>query len=437
MHVVWQGRNSSHPESQALSPATERIQTSRTRCPDLPLTHTTLSNGCSLDQSMSGSVLFPASSCKPGSGEVRVSLLLPSTPNLSTLRYTYPLKLIPSIPHVILSGRRDDSDAEHQREGTKALPRITSVPLLFLLTYGGGLLPQDTIDFSIKLDKGTRLAIATQGSTKIYKFEAVQAPASTCTSPSQQAATQTLSVHLGSLSALLYLPHPTQPFAHSKYRQDQTFTLCVGASLATIDWVSCGREARGERWLMDAYRSKTEVWVEEDIERDAERERGDRFAQPPLPKRRLLLRDTVLLEPSFGASPNHTIPARMEPLTLVATLILIGPVFASLSAFFLREFSLLPRIGARGFDKVAHPMNEHGTAQSRAEEQQAWRQNRLTEEKLHGILWTAASVRDDRAVVVRFGSRDGEAGRRWIKDMIDCEGSVLADWGKGAMGGLS
>lgn len=385
---------------------------------------------------MSASSPFPVPSSKPGRGEVHLSLLPPSTPSFSVLSYTYPLKLIPSIPH-ILPDRHDDHETVIDHGKEKDRGRVKSVQLLFLLTYGGGLLPKDNIYLAIKLDAKTRLAIATQGSTKIYKSEAPRQSTSSSVRTPPQTASQTLSVHLGSNSALLYLPHPTQPFAESKYKQDQIFVLDIGASLATIDWVSCGREARGERWLMEAYRSKTEIWIERESRIDAEKDEKDRSQQSFPLKRKLLLRDAVLLEPPELASKNHTIPARMEPLTLVATLILTGPVFASLSAFFLREFSLLPRIGARGFDK--HPMANHENSadRSKKEDEQVWRQARWVEENRDGILWTAASVRDNQAVVVRFGSQDGEAGKRWIKEMVDREGSLVAEWGKGAMGGLS
>ena len=384
---------------------------------------------------MPASSPFPLSSSKPGRGEVQLSLLPPSIPSFSTLSYTYPLKLIPSIPH-ILPDHNGDGTASHL-DGKKNPTRVNSVPLLFLLTYGGGLLPKDNIHLNVKLEAWTRLAIATQGSTKIYKSSALNTPASSPAATLSQSASQTLSVHLGPHSALLYLPHPTQPFAESRYRQDQIFTLGTGASLATIDWVSCGREARGERWMMEAYRSRTEVWTEGEQVVGIEQKNEDDPHQPSFSERKLLLRDNVLLEPSPSASENYMIPALMEPFTLIATLILTGPVFASLSAFFLHEFSLLPRIGARGFDTTPSSITVDGAEKSKAGERQAWRQARWVKEKRDGILWTAASVRDDRAVVVRFGSRDCEVGRRWIKDMVDQEGSLVEAWGKGATGGLS
>ena len=219
---------------------------------------------------------------------------------------------------------------------------------------------------------------------------------------------------------------------------------------------------------MEGYRSKTEVWIEvkgkqHDDKVDHKQEESEnhsdfqRHATPGERKtrRHLLLRDAIILEPIKGNPPHLSIAARMEPLTLSGTFILIGPLFDSLSAFFLLEFSLMPRIGARGFDKPspppATPKNSHikeqqplqGKAQEEQGEEeeqrklQAWREERWADEQREGILWTAASVRGDRAVVVRFGARDGEAGRRWVRGMVEREGSVERGWGKGAMGGLT
>ena len=417
---------------------------------------------------------FPDSSSSPGNGEIHISKLPPNTPTYASLNYTYPLKLIPSTPHIPsdYAGHGQEREGNAPAQADPSRTGIGSVPLLFMITYGGGLLPGDNIDLLVRLDAETRLAIATQGSTKIYKSFSSTDTAHPTTSYGQlnelpeqhRTASQTVTAHLAPHAGLLYLPHPTQPFAESRYVQTQIFTLREGASLATIDWVTCGREARGERWAMEGYRSKTEVWIEVEDKQDdekvhqkhAEPENHSAFQEHATPrerktKRHLLLRDAIILEPIKGNPPHLSISARMEPLALSGTFILIGPLFASLSAFFLREFSLMPRIGARGFDKPpSAPRNsrigeqqQQGKTQEEqgdGEEQrrlQTWREERWAEEQREGILWTAASVRGNRAVVVRFGARDGEAGRRWVRGMVEREGSVDRGWGKGAMGGLS
>src|SRR5438874_2226386 len=99
---------------------------------------------------------FSASSSKAGCGEVHIALLPPNTPTFQTLNYTYPLKLVSSTPHTFLSTGQGENH------------RPDNVPLLFMLSYGGGLLPPDEISLEITLEPSTRLTITTQGSTKIF-----------------------------------------------------------------------------------------------------------------------------------------------------------------------------------------------------------------------------------------------------------------------------
>src|SRR3954449_6666028 len=88
---------------------------------------------------------FAPSTSLPGHGHISVYLLPPATPHLTTLSYAYPLKLIsPSLP------------------SQKAV-------LIFLLRYGVPLGSGDAITVSADVLADARLALVTQGSTKIFK----------------------------------------------------------------------------------------------------------------------------------------------------------------------------------------------------------------------------------------------------------------------------
>ncbi|KNG88633.1 urease accessory protein UreD [Aspergillus nomiae NRRL 13137] len=102
---------------------------------------------------------FESSIAKHGQGNVVLSLLPPSNPTLTTLTYKYPLKLLTRTPGYVPQ--------------SSALSCPASRPVhLYLLTYGGGLLPGDHIEVSIKLEQFTRMVVTTpQGTTKIYKTE--------------------------------------------------------------------------------------------------------------------------------------------------------------------------------------------------------------------------------------------------------------------------
>ena len=162
---------------------------------------------------------FAPSQSSPGVGYITVSLLPLQKQILTRLEYQYPLKLIAPDTH--------------------ASPEVPSntVSLVFLLTYGGGLVGGDKITLKVSLAEGTRLALATQGSTKIFK------------SPGRSVVSgQILEVTIGKGASLCYLPDPTQPFAESVYEQRQTFYVdrFGASSLRVLDWVSEGRRARGE-----------------------------------------------------------------------------------------------------------------------------------------------------------------------------------------------
>jgi urease accessory protein len=55
------------------------------------------------------------------------------------------------------------------------------------------------------------------------------------------------------------LPDPLVPFAGARYEQTSTYTLAPTASLVTVDILSCGRSARGERWAFARYASRTRI----------------------------------------------------------------------------------------------------------------------------------------------------------------------------------
>lgn len=134
-----------------------------------------------------------------------------------------------------------------------ATPEPHAVPLLFLLTYGGGLLSTDHIALTLTLSPSTRLTLVTQGSTKIYR------PSDPSLAPPLKTSSQNLHCTLLPHSALWYAPHPTQPFAGSYYTQKQVLEMHEGSSLGVLDWVSEGRRARRESWEMETWRGRNEV----------------------------------------------------------------------------------------------------------------------------------------------------------------------------------
>lgn len=118
--------------------------------------------------------------------------------------------------------------------------------LIYLATYGGGLVGGDTIDVDIELLPSAAAVVATQASTKVYR--------------SDFGASQRLRATAADDSLLAWLPDPVTCFAGARYRQDQRIHLARGANLVFLDWLTAGRVGSGERWRFDEYSSRTTVW---------------------------------------------------------------------------------------------------------------------------------------------------------------------------------
>jgi urease accessory protein len=315
---------------------------------------------------------FPPSSSKAGEGRLVVQLLPHGISALSTITFQYPLKLISPSPSA----------------GQKSV-------LVFLLTYGGGLVGGDQVRLTTEVKRNAKLSIVTQGHTKIFK------------SPNRDVITrQKLHVTIEDGAGVCLLPDPVQPFEGSVYEQSQTFKVAEGGSLCLLDWVSAGRTARGENWDLWAWSGRNEVWLAEGSDRKA----------------RLLLRDNVILD--GDVTNEKELRTKMQKMGIFGTLILRGPLVASLAAFFLAEFAALPRIGARDFRSQDKMDRDSGIVLSPRE---SWRISRLKREKEDELLWSAAKVRG--CTVVKFGARTVEGGRTWIGSMIKQEGSISEHFG--------
>lgn len=323
---------------------------------------------------------FSPTQSRPGKGTIHLALLDPNTPRLRTVNYQYPLKLVSPAP---------------SRAGDQLIHTV------YLLTYGGGLVAGDAIDLHIIIERTTRLVLLTQGSTKLFK------------SPSRDVVSkQCMTVDIAPGSALCYLPDPVQPFEKSCFEQKQIYNIQVPSSdssntgsLCVLDWVSNGRPANGEDWSFFHYGSKNEIFLCES---------GGR--------QRLLLRDAVLLD---DGGNDNSIATRMDVLAVFGTLVLYGPLFKKLGQFFMDEFKALPRIGGRKWDSSSESGDED------LDPAVARRLERHRQEKEDGLLWSAALIRG--CVVVKFGARELEHGRRFLRSMLVEEGTVDESFGERAL----
>lgn len=319
-------------------------------------------------------------------------------------------------------------------------PHRTEAALVFLLSYGGGLVGGDQVSLRVDVERDARLAIVTQGHTKIFR--------PTAASQQQQTTRQSLEVHVARGAALCLLPDPVQPFADSRYEQTQVFRVARGGNLCVLDWVTQGRTARGEDWSLDLWRGRNEVWAVTRSGRDSKRERdGDapgtdasEDEQVEDEEERLLVRDTVILDRAAAsiAQQSHAgtggasiLRETMHGLGVFGTLILRGPLLRDLGAFFLSEFANLPRLGARDFRTPEVRDREEAEAKGGRSALDKWREDRLARERRDGVLWSAAPVRG--CIVIKFGAPTVEAARVWLGDMLVRQGDVGRLFGEDAL----
>ncbi|KAL9128433.1 MAG: hypothetical protein Q9217_002895 [Psora testacea] len=364
---------------------------------------------------------FPPTTSNPGHGSIHLTLLPPSTPTFSNLTYTYPLKLVPSIPHTISPPSNATASSVDKRTTRHPL-KPTTCPLLFMLNYGGGLLAGDNVSLTIDLDAGTRLAITTQGTTKIFK---PPSPSSSSPTPAPALATQTLNARVSPHAALWLAPDPVQPFAESHYAQTQIFEVEEEGSVGLVDWVVEGRKANGESWSLGSCRGRNEIWEihhhtdtgqrEETLLETTMEEREEKTKK----RNRLLVRDAVVLE-------QPGVRLRMCGKGVFGTILLRGPLFTSLANFFVQEFGLLPRLGGRNWS----PTSDDGGGE-KLSTTEIWRKKRMALEKEQSLLWTACHVRG--CTIVKFMAPEVERARVWLGNMLKEEGTVGREFGEGGL----
>jgi len=232
----------------------------------------------------------------PGHGHIVCHVSSSTTrPSFSTFRASYPIKLLTPKVHS---------------------PYLASA---YIITYGGGMVSGDSVFLSVEIHPNVNLMLLTQGSTKIYK----QRPGKMFVNNNilqncEELKSSTLQKHNASIhknSLLLQLPEPTTCFRDADFTQRQLFTLQdVTSSVVILDWFTCGRMSRGERWDFFKYDSGIDLIL------------GDK----------LIFRDVVLLK---NDNQNNILKKRLEPYECYATLVLYGPKIIPLINFIIEEFS--------------------------------------------------------------------------------------------------
>ncbi|KAK2461665.1 hypothetical protein APHAL10511_006128 [Amanita phalloides] len=188
------------------------------------------------------------------------------------------------------------------------------VAVVYVLTYGGGLVGGDQLKLRVNVEDEAVLAILSQGSTKVFKTRSGQrlsdVPRSIgaqTMSLSPEVTSQISSFNVASGSMLALLMEPVTCFRSASYTQIQTFHLEDDrSSIVVLDWITSGRKALGEEWAFSKYYSCNEIWVGQ----------------------KRIVRDVMLLEDESkenSSVPSRSLIDRLAPYACYATVFLYGP----------------------------------------------------------------------------------------------------------------
>ncbi|KXN83911.1 Urease accessory protein D [Leucoagaricus sp. SymC.cos] len=189
------------------------------------------------------------------------------------------------------------------------------VAIVYLLSYGGGLIAGDRVVLDVELKEGSKLLVLSQGSTKVFKTRPGQRLASirprdhdhTQALTDDSLTTQTIRYTVHPKTCLFLLPDPVTCFRSASYNQIQKFDVASDASVVILDWLTSGRKALDEDWVFTRYYSENEIYIG-----------GKRWA-----------RDVMLLEESDsrqddGPLPPRTLGERLSPYSCYAMVLLYG-----------------------------------------------------------------------------------------------------------------
>jgi urease accessory protein len=176
---------------------------------------------------------------------------------------------------------------------------------IYASTYGGGLVAGDEIAIQARLGPGARAVLGTQSATKVYK------------SFGEAVCRQSLEATVADEALLVVVPDPVICFAGARYEQRQRVDLHGDGGLVLVDWLTSGRRARGERWSMTRYRTRLDVFLDDEN----------------------LLADAWLLDPLDGPLDS---PQRFGRFHCAGLVVVVGRTMAQVSRTLVERIDRTP-----------------------------------------------------------------------------------------------
>ena len=240
-----------------------------------------------------------------------------TTTHLTDLRHKSPMRLVPS------------------RRSHPANLQKNEPALLHLSSYGGGLVPGDSLHLDIDVrGQDAVLCILTQGGQRIYRpgeefrkhvsYNYDGMVSNTNAVSSSKVCLSALQCTVEPGSTLLYLPDPTVPYHQSSFEEQRDITCQYDGesmgSVIAVDWYGSGRRLstgmEEERWAFDYLATRTELYTRSTDERPDQRN--------------CVLRESIVFDNTVSVSKHLTIrtPTAIslgKNIDSMATLLLHGP----------------------------------------------------------------------------------------------------------------
>lgn len=121
-----------------------------------------------------------------------------------------------------------------------------------ILHTAGGMVGGDELSQSITLKPKTHAVITTAAASKVYRSNGFKA-------------TQKIAIEAKQEACLEYLPREMIVFEGAQYQQKLQVNLASNATYLGWEIVRFGRSARGEQFLIGEWRSRTEIWQNQQL----------------------------------------------------------------------------------------------------------------------------------------------------------------------------
>ncbi|QDZ41151.1 urease accessory protein UreD [Euhalothece natronophila Z-M001] len=131
-------------------------------------------------------------------------------------------------------------------------PQTKTICYTTILHTAGGMVGGDQLSQSIQLQPKTHAVITTAAASKVYRSNGLNV-------------TQQAEIDIDQDACLEYLPRETILFEGAQSRQKIQVNLGTNASYLGWDILRFGRSARGEKFLRGEWRSRTEIWQNQQL----------------------------------------------------------------------------------------------------------------------------------------------------------------------------